>query len=70
MIKAYCCLNSNARDFSKVGKLYKNMGMINDKQVIDSSNVIKSISPSLENNRIYGNGFWLGEYENHKFLNH
>ncbi len=67
-IKAYCCLNSNARDFSKVGKLYKNMGMINKKQVIDSSNVIKSISPSFENNPIYGYGFWLGEYENHKFF--
>lgn len=66
--KAYCCLNSNARDFSKVGKLYKNMGLINGKQVIDSSNVIKSISPRFENNPIYGYGFWLGEYENHKFF--
>ena len=67
-IKAYCCLNSNARDFSKVGKLYKNMGLINGKQVIDSSNVIKSISPRFENNPIYGYGFWLGEYENYKFF--
>jgi CubicO group peptidase (beta-lactamase class C family) len=67
-IKAYCCLNSNARDFSKVGRLYKNMGLINGKQVIDSSNVIKSISPRFENNPIYGYGFWLGEYENHKFF--
>ena len=66
--KAYCCLNSNARDFSKVGKLYKDMGLIYGKQVIDSSNVIKSISPRFENNPIYGYGFWLGEYKNHKFF--
>tara|TARA_B100001063_G_scaffold54775_2_gene48740 strand:+ start:1729 stop:2910 length:1182 start_codon:yes stop_codon:yes gene_type:complete len=67
-LKAYCCLNSNARDFSKIGKLYKNMGLINGKHVIDSSNVAISISPKFEDNPIYGYGFWIGEYQSNKFF--
>ena len=67
-LKTYCCLNSNARDFSKVGKLYKDNGIINGIQVMNSSNITKSISPRFENNPIYGYGFWIGKFQNQKFF--
>ena len=43
-LKAYCCLNSNARDFSKVGKLYKDFGIMNGIQIMKSSYIKKSIT--------------------------
>ena len=43
-LKAYCCLNSNARDFSKIGKLYKDFGIMNGIQIMNSSFIKKSIT--------------------------
>lgn len=67
-LKAYCCLNSNARDFSKIGKLYKDYGIMNGVQIMNSSFIKKSISPRFENNPIYGYGFWIGKFQNQKFF--
>ena len=47
-IKAYCCFNSNARDFARFGKLYKDFGKWNGIQILDSSFVVKSIKPRFE----------------------
>ena len=46
MEKAFCCLASNARDFARFGKLYKNHGEWNGKQILDSSFVALSLKPS------------------------
>ncbi len=35
--KAYCCFNSNARDFARFGKLYKDNGFWNGKNLLDST---------------------------------
>ena len=43
--KAYCCINSNARDFARIGKLMLDSGRINNVPVIDSSYFVNSISP-------------------------
>ena len=67
-LKAYCCLNSNARDFSKIGKLYKDFGIMNGIQIMNSSYIKKSITPRFENNPIYGYGFWIGKFQNQKFF--
>ncbi|MFN7913503.1 MAG: serine hydrolase domain-containing protein [Bacteroidota bacterium] len=32
--KTFCCLNARARDFAKIGRLYKNKGSWNGKQII------------------------------------
>jgi CubicO group peptidase (beta-lactamase class C family) len=45
--KAFCCLNSNARDFAKLGKIMLQNGFINGKQVIDSSYYKAMTSPIL-----------------------
>ena len=67
-IKAYCCFNSNARDFARFGKLYKDFGKWNGTQILDSSFVAKSIKPRFEKSPEYGYGFWLGEVNKNKFF--
>jgi len=62
LVKAYCCLASNARDFARFGKLYKNFGKWNGKQLIDSTFIAKSIAPRFEDNPEYGYGFWLSDH--------
>ncbi len=43
--KAYCCFNSNVRDFARIGKLMLDSGKINGAPVIDSSYFAASIKP-------------------------
>ncbi len=59
MEKAFCCIASNARDFAKLGKLYKDYGRWNGKQLLDSTYVAESIRPQLEDYPHYGLGIWL-----------
>ncbi len=61
LVKAYCCIASNARDFARFGKLYKDYGRWNGKQLLDSAFVAKSIQPRFEGEP-YGYGFWLKKY--------
>ena len=67
-IKAYCCFNSNARDFARFGKLYKDFGKWNGIQILDSSFVVKSIKPRFEKSPEYGYGFWLGKINENNFF--
>lgn len=60
--KAYCCIASNARDFAKFGKLFKDSGRWNGKQLLDSAFVAKAIDPRFEDSPHYGYGFWLAEF--------
>lgn len=60
MVKSYCCFASNARDFARFGKLYKDHGKWQGEQLLDSTFVVKSVQPRFEGEP-YGYGFWLGE---------
>jgi CubicO group peptidase (beta-lactamase class C family) len=62
LVKAYCCLGSNARDFARFGKLFKNFGNFNGEQVLDSSFVVKATHPRFEGSPEYGYGFWLSTH--------
>lgn len=62
LVKAYCCIASNARDFARLGKLYKNHGKWNGRQLLDSAYVARSIRPRFKNES-YGYGFWLKDYK-------
>jgi CubicO group peptidase (beta-lactamase class C family) len=64
MEKAYCCIASNARDFARFGKLYKDFGKWNGEQLLDSSFVATSIQPRFEETPHYGYGWWLENYRN------
>jgi CubicO group peptidase (beta-lactamase class C family) len=66
MVKAYCCIASNARDFARFGKLYLQHGKWDDKQILDSTFVAKSIMPRFKDSPQYGYGWWLNEYKNKK----
>ena len=46
MEKAYCCFNSNARDFARLGQLILNKGKWNGIQVVDSNYIHMASSPS------------------------
>ncbi|MRT15570.1 serine hydrolase [Vitellibacter sp. q18] len=62
LVKAYCCLGSNARDFARFGKLYKDFGKWNGRQLLDSAFVAKSIRPRFPESPEYGYGFWLSDF--------
>lgn len=67
--KAFCCINSNARDFARIGKLYMNFGNWNGNQILDSSYVkdATSIANLLDEdgniNINYGYQFWITNYK-------
>lgn len=67
--KAFCCINSNARDFAKLGKLYMHCGNWNGKQLLDSNYVAQSVIPYAcketdgTENHTYGYSWWLTSYK-------
>lgn len=60
--KAYCCIASNARDFARFGKLYKQNGKWNGQQLLDSAFVKKTITPRFEASPEYGYGWWMAKF--------
>lgn len=68
MEKAFCCIASNARDFAKFGKLFKDYGQWDNKQILDSAFVARAVEPRFENSPEYGYGFWLSEYQGKKIF--
>lgn len=62
MEKTYCCIASNARDFSKIGMLYKNQGQWNGKQLLDPKFTALSTQAKFEDSPEYGYGFWLSNH--------
>ena len=66
--KAYCCWNANARDFARFGKLFKNHGVWNSEQLIDSTFTAKAVRPRFEDSPQYGYGWWLGDVDGKAFF--
>lgn len=62
--KAYCCVASNARDFARFGKLYKDHGQWNGKQLLDPAFIDKSLTQRFPDSPQYGYGFWLSDHRN------
>ena len=63
--KAFCCINSNARDFARLGKLYMNQGNWNGTQLLDSNYVKEAttvanlLDEDGNKNINYGYQFWI-----------
>ena len=68
LVKAYCCIASNAKDFARFGKLYKDYGKWNNKQVLDSAFVVKSLKPRFKESPEYGYGWWLKQQNGKDFF--
>lgn len=66
MEKAYCCIATNARDFARLAKLYKNHGKWNGEVLLDSTFVAKSLKARFPESPEYGYSWWLKEYKGHE----
>lgn len=68
--KGFCCINSNARDFGRLGRLYLNFGNWEGLQILDTSYIKEATSPANlfkhdgKKNINYGYQFWLTNYKN------
>jgi CubicO group peptidase (beta-lactamase class C family) len=67
--KAFCCINSNAKDFARMGKLYMHHGNWNGQQLVDSAYAAQSVVPfdckekDATPNHTYGYAWWLTDYK-------
>ncbi len=61
---AFCCFNSNARDFARFGQLYLNKGKWHGKQIIPEPfvDISTESSPTAD---WYGYGWWLVNMKGH-----
>lgn len=66
--KGFCCFTTNARDFARFGKLYKDFGKWEGEQVLDSAFVALSVKPRFEKSPEYGYGWWLKHYKDQDFF--
>ncbi|MFH2094300.1 MAG: serine hydrolase [Bacteroidota bacterium] len=70
--KAYCCFNSNARDFARIGQLILQNGKWNGKQLISEQYLRQSLTPASylkigeHNVDFYGFQWWLMDYKDMK----
>ncbi len=55
--KAYCCFNSNARDFGRIGRLYLDSGKWGGKQLVPQNYVLQSMKAALDEH--YGYNWWI-----------
>lgn len=69
MEKTFCCLNARARDFAKIGRLYKNKGLWNGKQIVSKKWVEEStkLDTSEGSASFYQYQWWLPT-PNHDFM--
>lgn len=73
MEKAYCCFNSNARDFARWGQLILNNGSWNEKQLISSEYIQQATIPASylideddQNVDYYGFQWWIIDYKGYQ----
>lgn len=59
MEKTFCCINSNARDFAKLGQLLLNDGQVNAKHILNSSFIEQMRTPTQLSKGAYGMGLWI-----------
>lgn len=59
--KTFCCINARARDFAKLGRLYKNKGNWNGKQIVSQKWVEESIKSDTTGGSVnyYQYQWWL-----------
>jgi CubicO group peptidase (beta-lactamase class C family) len=68
LAKAFCCISSNAKDFARFGKLYKDYGKWNGEQLLDSTFVVKSVTPRFKESPQYGYGWWMKDMGDKHFF--
>ncbi len=73
--KAYCCFNSTATDFARIGQMVLDSGQFNNKQIVSKSYLKQATSPASwlkgEDGTpldYYGYQFWMLTYKGHKVV--
>lgn len=73
MEKAYCCFNSNARDFARIGQMVLNDGMFKGVEIVSKKYIDDATKPAinLANDKgklvdFYGYQFWIVQYKSYK----
>ena len=61
MEKTFCCINSNARDFAKLGQLFLNDGEFNGKQILNLKFIDQMRTPTKLSAGAYGMGLWIND---------
>jgi len=67
--KAYCCFNSNARDFARLGQLILEKGSFNGTPVVSPEYIQKMTTPHQypqDTTQIYGYQTWIVDYKGEK----
>ena len=59
MEKTFCCINSNSRDFAKLGQLFLNNGEFNGKQILNPQFINEMRTPTKLSKEAYGMGLWI-----------
>lgn len=57
--KSFCCIQSNARDFAKIGYLLLNKGKIDGVPLIGENFINEMTTPTENSNGAYGMGLWI-----------
>jgi CubicO group peptidase (beta-lactamase class C family) len=73
--KAFCCFNTNARDFARFGQLILNHGKWNGKQLVSESWLNRSLTPSnhlvdADGKKVdyYGWQWWIMKYKGYQLF--
>ncbi len=73
--KAYCCFNSTARDFARIGQLVLDSGQVNQRQIVPKAYLAKATTPAtwLKDEKgdscyYYGYQFWMLTHKEHKVV--
>jgi len=73
--KAYCCFNSTATDFARIGQMVLDSGQFNNQQIVSKAYLKQATSPALwivgeDGNpcNYYGYQFWMLTYKGHKVV--
>jgi CubicO group peptidase (beta-lactamase class C family) len=73
--KAYCCFNSTATDFARIGQMVLDSGQFNNQQIVSKDYLKMATSPASWLKRedgnpldYYGYQFWMLTYKEHKVV--
>jgi len=73
MEKAYCCFNSNARDFARIGQMVLDKGKFDDVEIVSKKYIDEATKPltNLVTDRgqivdFYGLQFWILQHKGYK----
>jgi CubicO group peptidase (beta-lactamase class C family) len=71
--KAYCCFNSTATDFARIGQMVLDSGQFNNRQIVSQPYILQATAPASylvgEDKKAcyyYGYHFWVVNHKGHK----